>query len=132
MRRLGGELYDTYMQADRIEIVGIAASGVHGVYADEAEDAQPFVVDVVLWTNVSEAVASDRLESTIDYVAASRLVQQIVEASRAKLIETLADELCQALLTNMLALAVQVTVHKPRAARDARAADVSITLTRTR
>jgi dihydroneopterin aldolase len=132
MRRLGSELYDTYMQADRIEITGIAASGVHGVYEDEAEDAQPFVVDVVLWTNVDEAVASDRLETTIDYVAASGLVQQVVEASRAKLIERLADELCQELLTNIHALAVQVTVHKPRAARDARAVDVSVTLTRTR
>jgi dihydroneopterin aldolase len=132
MRYVGGGQYDAFMQADRIEITGIAASGVHGVYEDEDVDAQPFVVDVLIWTNVSEAATSDRLESTIDYVAASELVQQVVESSRAKLIETLANEICEALLSNIHALAVQITVHKPRAARDARADDVSITLMRTR
>ncbi len=50
----------------------------------------------------------------------------------ALLIERLADEICRALLANDLAVAVKVTVHKPRAARDSCAADVSISLTRAR
>ena len=132
MRRLDSAVLETLQHADRIEITGIAASGVHGVYDDEALDAQPFVIDVVLWTDVSEAVATDRLEATIDYVAASGLVQQVVASSRALLIERLAEELCEAMLANPLALAVRTTVHKPRAARDAKAQDVCITVTRTR
>jgi dihydroneopterin aldolase len=119
-------------QYDRIDITGISTSGVHGLYPDEALDAQPFVVDVTIWTNFDEAARSDRLESTIDYVAASGVVQHVVETSAALLIERLADEICTALLANDLAVAVKVTVHKPRAARDSRAADVSISLTRSR
>lgn len=119
-------------QYDRIDITGISTSGVHGLYSDEALDAQPFVVDVTIWTTFDEAARSDRLESTIDYVAASGVVQHVVETSRALLIERLADEICNALLANDLAVAVKVTVHKPRAARDSRAADVSISLTRAR
>jgi dihydroneopterin aldolase len=117
---------------DRIDIVGIAASGVHGLYPDEAHDAQPFVIDVTIWTLMDEAARTDRLDATIDYVAASRLVQQVVETSGALLIERLADEICSTLLENELAMGVKVTVHKPRAARDSRATDVSISLTRTR
>jgi dihydroneopterin aldolase len=132
MRRLDGEAYETLQHADRIEITGIAASGVHGVYEDEAVDAQPFVIDAVLWTDVSEAVATDRLEKTIDYVAASGLVQQVVGSSQALLIERLGEELCEAMLANPLALAARITVHKPRAARDAKAQDVCITVTRMR
>jgi len=119
-------------QYDRIDITGISTSGIHGLYPDEAIDAQPFVVDVTIWTTFDEAARSDRLESTIDYVAASGVVQHVVETSRALLIERLADEICNALLANDLAVAVKVTVHKPRAARDSRAADVSISLTRAR
>lgn len=128
MKRFG-DAWDSY---DTIAITGITASGVHGVYEDEAVDAQPFVVDLTIWTTVDEAVLSDDLADTIDYVAASRMVQQIVESSRAKLVETLAREICAALLTNAHAVAARVTVHKPRAARDARASDVAVTLTRTR
>jgi dihydroneopterin aldolase len=117
---------------DRIDITGIATSGVHGLYPDEALDAQPFVVDVTIWTTFDEAARTDRLENTIDYVAASGVVQQVVESSRALLIERLADEICNALLSQDLAVAVRVTVHKPRAARDSRAADVSITMARMR
>lgn len=119
-------------QYDRIDITGISTSGVHGLYPDEVLDAQPFVVDVTIWTTFDEAARSDRLESTIDYVAASGVVQHVVETSAALLIERLADEICTALLANDLAVAVKVTVHKPRAARDSRAADVSISLTRSR
>ena len=127
--RWGAEAAALY---DRIDISGIATSGVHGLYPDEALDAQPFVVDVTIWTTFDEAARTDRLESTIDYVAASGVVQQVVESSHALLIERLADEICNALLANNLAAAVKVTVHKPRAARDAKAHDVSITLTRAR
>lgn len=120
------------MLSDRIEITGVAARGIHGVYPDEALEAQAFVVDVVLWTDFSAAVASDELDDTVDYVAASALVQHVVESSRALLVERLTEELCAALLDNPLVHTARVTVHKPRAARDAHGSDVSVTCTRTR
>lgn len=132
MRRPDAGLYDSLMLADRIEITGVAAHGIHGVYPDEALEAQAFVVDAVLWTDFATAAASDRLADTVDYVAASALVQHVVESSRALLVERLVEELCAALLDNPLVHTAQVTVHKPRAARDAHGTDVSVTCTRTR
>jgi len=132
MRALTRSEYEALLIADHIEIVGITSEGVHGVYAEEALAAQPFVVDVALWLNTDEAVAGDELPATIDYVSASRVVREVVETSTILLVESLTAAVCEALLEIPALLAVRATVHKPRAARDAHAADVSLTMTRTR
>lgn len=117
---------------DRIEVSGIASAGVHGVYADEAEHAQPFVVDVTLWTRTDDAVGTDELTSTIDYVVVGSLVREVVASSPVLLLESLCAELCESLLSSLAPAAVRVVVHKPRAAQDTHARDVRVTLTRTR
>jgi len=132
MRALTRSEYEALQIADHIEIVGVTSEGVHGVYAEEALAAQPFVVDVALWLNTDEAVAGDELSATIDYVSASRVVREVVETSTVLLVESLTAALCEALLEIPALLAVRATVHKPRAAGDAHAADVSLTMTRTR
>ena len=132
MRALTPSQYEALRTADRIEIVGITAEGVHGVYPEEALAAQTFVVDVTLWLDMGEAVAGDELSSTIDYVAASGVVREVVESSTVLLVESLTAAVCEALLADPELLAVRATVHKPRAARDAHAADVRLTMTRTR
>ena len=132
MRALTRSEYEALLIADHIEISGITSEGVHGVYAEEALAAQPFVVDVALWLNTDEAVAGDELSATIDYVSASRVVREVVETSTVLLVESLTAAVCEALLEIPALLAVRATVHKPRAAGDAHAADVSLTMTRTR
>jgi dihydroneopterin aldolase len=132
MKGLTQAQYESLLTADRIEIVGITAEGVHGVYADEALAAQAFVVDVTMWLNTDEAVAGDELASTIDYVSASRVVREVVESSTVRLVESLSAAVCEAILAIPAVLAVRTTMHKPRAARDAHATDVSLTMTRTR
>ncbi|HMC03645.1 MAG TPA: dihydroneopterin aldolase [Cellulomonadaceae bacterium] len=132
MRALTRSEYEALQIADHIEIVGVTSEGVHGVYAEEALAAQPFVVDVALWLNTDEAVAGDELSATIDYVSASRVVREVVETSTVLLVESLTAAVCEALLEIPGLLAVRATLHKPRGARDAHAADVSLTMTRTR
>jgi dihydroneopterin aldolase len=132
MRPLTSAEFDALLVADRIEITGIVAEGVHGVYAEEALAAQPFAVDVTMWLNMAAAVAGDELSATIDYVAASKVVRRVVETSAVLLVESLAAAVCEALLARPEAIAVQASVHKPRAARDAHASDVRLTMTRTR
>jgi len=132
MRALTRSEHEALQIADHIEIVGVTSEGVHGVYAEEALAAQPFVVDVALWLNTDEAVAGDELSATIDYVSASRVVREVVETSTVLLVESLTAAVCEALLEIPALLAVRATVHKPRAAGDAHAADVSLTMTRTR
>jgi dihydroneopterin aldolase len=131
MRAVTAAEYEALRLADRIQLSGIAAEGVHGLYADEVTP-QPFTVDVTLWLSMDAAVAGDELSATIDYVAASRVVREVVETSPVLLVESLAAAVCEALLDSPHAVAVRVTVHKPRAARDAHASDVRLTMTRTR
>jgi dihydroneopterin aldolase len=132
MRALTVSEYETLHVSDRIEILGIAAEGVHGVYAEEALAPQAFTVDVTMWLSMFAAVADDELSATIDYVVASHVVRQVVETSTVLLVESLAAAVCEALLARPEAIAVRATVHKPRAARDAHATDVRLTMTRTR
>lgn len=132
MRSLTGAEYEALRVAERIEIIGIAAEGVHGVYAEEALAPQAFTVDVTMWLSMDAAVTGDELSATIDYVVASEVVRDVVATSTVLLVESLAAAVCEALLVRPEAVAVRATVHKPRAARDAHATDVRLTMTRTR
>ena len=132
MRAVTSAEYEALRLADRIDISGIAAEGVHGVYAEEALAPQAFTVDVTMWLSMDGAVAGDQLSATIDYVVASKVVRHVVETSTVLLVESLAAAVCEALLVRPEAIAVRATVHKPRAARDAHASDVRLTMTRTR
>jgi dihydroneopterin aldolase/2-amino-4-hydroxy-6-hydroxymethyldihydropteridine diphosphokinase len=132
MRAVTASEYEALRLSDRIELSGVAAEGVHGLYADEALAPQPFTVDVTMWVDMEAAVAGDQLTASIDYVEASQAVREVVETSTVLLVESLAAAVCEALLERPQALAVSVTVHKPRAARDAHATDVRLTMTRTR
>ncbi len=132
MRALTPAEYEVLRVADRIQVTGIMAEGVHGVYAEEALAAQRFSVDVTMWLDMGAAVAGDELAATIDYVEASAVVRDVVENTTVLLVESLAAAVCEALLGASSATAVRVTVHKPRAARDTKANDVGLTMTRTR
>ncbi|HET7724296.1 MAG TPA: dihydroneopterin aldolase [Propionibacteriaceae bacterium] len=132
MRSLTPAEYEALQRADRIEVVGISSEGVHGLYEDEALGPQPFGVDVTMWLDMSAAVAGDRIGATIDYVEASEVVRHVVKTSTVLLVESLAAAVCEAILDATSAVAVSVTVHKPRAARDTQSTDVRLTMTRTR
>lgn len=132
MRSLGPDELLSLQSADRIEILGIRAEGVHGVYPEEALAPQPFEVDVTMWLNMDDAVEFDDLTATIDYVATSKLVRNVIETSPVLLVESLAAAVCEELLEKTAALAVSACVQKPRAASDAGASDVRLTMTRTR
>ena len=55
------------MSADRIVVRGIEAFGYHGVLPEERVQGQPFVVDLMVQTDVSDAAATDDLSGTVDY-----------------------------------------------------------------
>ncbi len=54
---------------DEIRLTGISVRAHHGVYPEEQEKGQEFVVDVVAQIDLSAAGESDRLEDTVDYGA---------------------------------------------------------------
>jgi dihydroneopterin aldolase len=117
--------------ADRIELRGIRALGVHGVLPEEQDRAQPFAIDLDLVVDLRAAGQSDDLADTIDYGAVTEAVVAEVAGPSAALLERLAERIALRVLalTGDRATAVTVTVHKlrPPVAVDMVSAGVQIT-----
>ncbi|MCJ7859038.1 dihydroneopterin aldolase [Corynebacterium kalidii] len=101
--------------ADRIELTGLEAYGYHGVYDFEKEQGQKFIVDLVVWTDFTDAVADDDIGRTISYVDLADIAVGIVSGPSKDLIETVSASIADAVNEVEGVLAVEVTVHKPDA-----------------
>ena len=100
-----------------------------GVNADEYGRRQPLIIDVEL-----DLIAPERCEhigETVNYESVVRHAQTLAASGHVKLIETFAQRLAEAMLTDPHVSAVRVRIEKPQAlAAHAEAAGVEITLTR--
>jgi dihydroneopterin aldolase len=123
---------DDDVSEDTLELRGLRARGFHGVLPQERADGQVFVVDAALTLDTRRAAATDDLSATVDYAALALDLVAVVEGEPVNLIETLADRLAAACLTDERVSAVAVTVHKPEAPIDAAFEDVRITVHRRR
>lgn len=119
-------------RSDIIRVTGIAAAGYHGVFEHEKRAGQPFVVDVVLYTDVSRAAATDELDSTTNYGELAEQIRALITGEQFNLIETLAGRTAAHILDTFDVGAVEVTVHKPKAPIDVTFSDVSVTVYRER
>lgn len=117
---------------DRIELRGLTVRGNHGVYPHERTDGQDFVVDIIVWIDVTAAAVSDVLDDTVDYGVLAERAAAIVGGPARNLIETVADEIARDVLTDARVQAVEVTVHKPQAPIPLTFADVAVVLRRQR
>lgn len=120
------------MTGDRITLRGLRAHGHHGVYPEESESGQPFVVDVVLGLDLATAGASDDVADTVHYGELAGQVVAVVEGEPVHLIETLAAQVADVCLSYPLVHEVEVTVHKPDAPVGVPFTDVAVTIVRTR
>jgi dihydroneopterin aldolase len=97
---------------DRILLEGMAFIGRHGVFPAERELGARFVVDVEMGADLSQAGASDRLEDTVNYAHAYRLVQEVVQGEPCHLIEAVAERIAARLLCLDRVRQVRVRVSK--------------------
>ncbi|MCS7064947.1 MAG: dihydroneopterin aldolase [Fimbriimonadales bacterium] len=98
---------------DRLFIEGIEFYGYHGVPDAEQQIGHRYRVDVTLELDLSRAGRTDQLEYTVDYGKVVRLVIQLGTEQQVRLMETLAERLCAAILEQFpLVQRVQVRVAK--------------------
>lgn len=100
---------------DTISLVGLRATGHHGVLAQERRDGQIFVVDVDLVADIRPAAAADDLDLTVDYAAVAGAVVARIQSDPVDLIETLAEQIAQMCLAFPGVVSTTITVHKPQA-----------------
>lgn len=118
--------------SDRIELRGLLVRGHHGVFEYERAEGQDFVVDVALEVDTSAAAQSDDLADTTDYGALALAIAAIVSGKPVNLLETLAERIATACLSDPRVTSVEVSVHKPAAPIPLTFDDVVVTIVRTR
>jgi 7,8-dihydroneopterin aldolase/epimerase/oxygenase len=117
---------------DRITLTGLKVRGHHGVFEHEKRDGQDFLVDVTVWIDLDTAARTDSLADTFDYGALATRAAEIVGGKPRDLIETVATELAEDVMTDERAHAVEVTIHKPSAPIPLSFNDVAVTIRRSR
>ena len=120
------------MTADRIGLHGLRVFGHHGVLEHERSHGQEFIIDAVLWVDTGAAAAADDLSRTVDYAAIADRLVTIAGGPPVRLIETLAERLALACLSDPAVQEAEITVHKPHAPVGQLFADVTVTVRRGR
>jgi len=115
-----------------IRLDGIRVFAHHGVYPEERQAGQTFVIDVTMHLNLEPAVATDDLAATIDYGALAQAIHHRVADERWDLIERVAGRVADLVMEDDRVDAVEVTVHKPEAPIPVSFDDVSVTVRQSR
>jgi dihydroneopterin aldolase len=115
--------------ADRILLSDVAVEAIVGVHEHERHERRRLLVDLELVCEIADAVASDKLEDTVDYAAVVEQVRARCAETSYFLIEALAGEIARVCLTAPRVDSVKVTLKKPGAVEGA---SVAVALERHR
>ncbi|NLC52579.1 MAG: dihydroneopterin aldolase [Firmicutes bacterium] len=102
------------MGTDKLVLRNMIFYGYHGVFAAEKELGQRLEVDAELYLDLRQAGINDDLEATVNYVEVYTLIKELVEEREYNLMEGLAEEIADTLLTAYSLQEVTVRVRKPQ------------------
>lgn len=101
---------------DEIRIKGLEVFAYHGVYPEENEKGQNFVVNATLYTDTREAGKRDELDLSTDYGYVCHFIEQYMTENTYKLIETVAEKMSQEILLHFDNIkALDLEILKPNA-----------------
>jgi 7,8-dihydroneopterin aldolase/epimerase/oxygenase len=116
-----------------IFVNGLVLHAYHGVMPHEAKVGQPFVLDLMLDIDLSEASRTDTLKHTVSYEQLVKTASDAFGARRYRLVEAAAGAVADAVLERYAPVkSVRVTVRKPHAPIAATFDDVGVIITRAR
>lgn len=102
---------------DTIKIKGLKCFAYHGVYPEENEKGQNFVLDIWLYLDLKAAGKTDDLELTVDYGELCEFAKKYVCENRFSLLETVVQNLSRLILLRYdnLITGVKIRMWKPNA-----------------
>ena len=104
------------LKPDEIRIDGLEVFAYHGVYPEEKENGQTFVVNAVLYTDIRRAGARDDLDCTTNYGEVCGFITEWMQENTYRLLEAVAEKLSKAILLKyILVVAVDLEIKKPQA-----------------
>ena len=116
-----------------IFVNGLVLHAYHGVMPHEAKVGQPFVLDLMLDIDLTEAARTDTLKHTVSYEQLVKTASEAFSARRYRLVEAAAGAVAEAVLDRHPQVrSVRVTVRKPHAPIAATFDDVGVIITRAR
>lgn len=118
---------------DKIHIKGLEIFAHHGVYDEEKEKGQRFIINADISVNTAYAGESDDIDDTLDYGKACEFIKDFMVKNQVNLLETLTNELARKLLLQYKqAEAVRIEICKPEAPIPMKFDSVSIEVERSR
>jgi FolB domain-containing protein len=111
---------------DKIEIKDLQLRCVIGIQEWERKTLQDVLINLTLFTDLSQAGKSDNIEDTVNYKTLCKQIIALTEASSFFLVEMLASKIADLALGDDRVERVQVKVEKPGALRFARTVGVTI------
>lgn len=119
--------------SDRIFLRGVQVHGRHGVFEEERRLGQRFIFDVDYWLDLSASAKTDDIDASVSYADVHAVIVEIGAGEPVALLETLAENIAQALLARFPVIEqVRVEVHKPSAPIAGIFADVGVDILRRR
>ena len=98
-----------------IEIRSLRCRGRQGTTADDRAREQDYLVDVVVRTDLAEAVRADDLASALDISALAKVVREAVAERPRALVERITFDVARSVLARFPAVSeARVRVLKPR------------------
>jgi len=98
---------------DIIRLKDITIFGFYGVSPQEREVGQKIQIDLELHSDLTAACTSDALQDTINYETVYTTVMELVdEGKRYRLLETLGEEICDAILKRYPVAKVEIRLRK--------------------
>src|SRR5260370_13805794 len=99
---------------DSIFITGVVIHARHGVMEHETEVGQRFVIDLELFTDLSDSSRTDRLADTVSYSNVVTTATTAFKNPNYNLLERAAGAVADPILAHVPRVsAIKVTVHNP-------------------
>ena len=98
---------------DTIFLEQVAVQTRLGVPDWERLQPQTIILDIEIGYDLSKSCQSDAIEDTIDYGAVVHRIRETLKEHSFKLVEALAEHVCQLILQEFKAANVKVKVAKP-------------------
>lgn len=119
------------MKYDEINIKNLEVFANHGVFQEETNLGQKFIISLTMYTDTRNAGKSDNLDESINYGEVSNFITTYTKEHTCKLIEAAAETLAQALLLRYpLLKGVTLELKKPWAPVGLPLETVSVKITR--
>lgn len=115
---------------DKIIIRNLLLRGIIGINPEERVKEQDILINLVIYTDVRTAAASDNIEDAVNYKAITKRVIKHVEESSDFLVEKLVTDIARIVVMEFSAERVMVRVEKPTALRFAESVGIEIERTR--